>query len=165
MWREERPSAWEIERERALAPLFICFFFPPCPCLSYVNWTSQECCLFYLRSSLRSSDLPLFYFCGLSPSFSFSHHHFWLLFPILTPFSYSNTSKEQAAFNFMAAITICSDQIKPVTVSIVSPSICHEVMGPDALIRIWYPHSPQKNGWFVWIITAVYKELKPTTQR
>ena len=34
--------------------------------LSYVNWASQECCWFYLRFSLWSSDLPLFYFLGLS---------------------------------------------------------------------------------------------------
>ena len=37
----------------------------------------------------------------------------------------------------MAAVTICSDlespKIKSVTVSIVSPSICHEVMGSDAI--------------------------------
>ena len=39
--------------------------------LSYVNWASQECCLFYLRSSLGSSDLLLFYFPGLFPSFVF----------------------------------------------------------------------------------------------
>ena len=43
--------------------------------------------------------------------------------------------------NFMAAITICSDfgapQNKSVTVSIVSPSICHEVMGPDAMILVF----------------------------
>ena len=36
------------------------------------------------------------------------------------------------SFNFMAAVTICSDfgakKIKSVTVSIVSPPICHEVM-------------------------------------
>ena len=51
--------------------------------LPYVNWASQEGCLFYLRSSLRSSDLPLFYICGLFP-LSFSHCHFGLLFPILT---------------------------------------------------------------------------------
>ena len=51
------------------------------PC---VNWVSQEGCLFYLRFSLRSSDLPLFYFCGLLPSLSFSQHHSGLLFPILT---------------------------------------------------------------------------------
>ena len=39
------------------------------------------------------------------------------------------------SFNFMAAVNIYSDldpkKIKSVTVSIVSPSICHEVMGPD----------------------------------
>ena len=37
----------------------------------------------------------------------------------------------------MAAVTICSDfgtqEKKSLTVSIVSPSICHEVMGPDAV--------------------------------
>ena len=42
----------------------------------------------------------------------------------------------------MAAITICSDfggppKIKLATGSTVSPSICHEVMGPDALILIF----------------------------
>ena len=46
-------------------------------------WASQECCLFYLRSSLRSSDLLLFYFRRLFPSLSFSHRHFGLFFPIL----------------------------------------------------------------------------------
>ena len=38
----------------------------------------------------------------------------------------------------MAAVTICSDfgapKIKSDTVSTVSPSISHEVMGPDAMI-------------------------------
>ena len=42
------------------------------------------------------------------------------------------------SFNFMAAVTICSDfgaqERKFVTVSIVYPAICHEVMGPDAVI-------------------------------
>ena len=45
------------------------------------------------------------------------------------------------SFNFMAAITICSDfgaqKIKSDTVSTVSPSICHEVMGPDAMILVF----------------------------
>ena len=40
--------------------------------------------------------------------------------------------KKQASFNFMAAVTICSDfrapKIKSLTVSIVSSSICYEVM-------------------------------------
>ena len=56
--------------------------------------------------------------------------------------SQSFSSKEQASlsFDFMAAVTICSDlepkKMKSVTVSIVSPTVCHEVMGPDAMIFI-----------------------------
>ena len=42
----------------------------------------------------------------------------------------------------MAAVTICSDleppKIKSDTVSTVSPSICHEVMGPDAMIFVFW---------------------------
>ena len=41
----------------------------------------------------------------------------------------------------MAAVTICSDfgaqQIKSDTVCTVSPSISHEVMGPDAMILVY----------------------------
>ena len=41
------------------------------------------------------------------------------------------------SFNFMAAVTICSDfgvqKIKSDTVSTVSPSICHDVMGPGSI--------------------------------
>ena len=66
-----------------LATLFTCFLSFPLG-LPYVNWASQECYLFYLRSSLQSSDLPFFYFHGLFPSLSFSHHHSGLLFPTLT---------------------------------------------------------------------------------
>ena len=63
--------------------LFLCFFLPALS-LPYVNWSSQEGCLFYLRFSLWSLDLPFFHFWGLVPSLSFSHHHFELFFPILT---------------------------------------------------------------------------------
>ena len=62
-------------------PFIICFSSPLG--LPYVNWADRSA-LFYLRSSLRSLNLPLFYFCRLFPSLSFSHHHFGLLFPILT---------------------------------------------------------------------------------
>ena len=45
------------------------------------------------------------------------------------------------SFNFMAAVTICGDfeapKIKSLSVSIVSPSIFHEVMGPDAMILVF----------------------------
>ena len=54
-------------------------------------------------------------------------------------------SKEQGSFNFIAAVTICSDfgapKIKSVTVSPVSPSICHEVMGLDAMILVFWVFS------------------------
>ena len=44
------------------------------------------------------------------------------------------------SLNFMAEVTICSDfgapKIESVTVSIVSPSIYYEVMGPDAMTLV-----------------------------
>ena len=52
------------------------------------------------------------------------------------------SSKEQVSFNFMAAVNIYIDfgaqKIKSVTVSTVSPSIFHEVMGPDAMILVFW---------------------------
>ena len=36
-----------------------------------------------------------------------------------------------------SAVILEPKKIKPVTVSIVSPSICHEVMGPDAVILVF----------------------------
>ena len=36
-----------------------------------------------------------------------------------------------------SAVTLEPSKIKSVTVSIVSPSICHEVMGPDAMILVF----------------------------
>ena len=47
------------------------------------------------------------------------------------------------SFNFMATVTICRDfgalpKIKFVTVSTVSPCICHKVMGPDAMILVFW---------------------------
>ena len=54
---------------------------------------------------------------------------------------HSFSSKEQASFNFMAAVTICSDsdpqKIKSVTASTISPSIHYEVMGPDVMILVF----------------------------
>ena len=66
----------ERQRERdpkRFGSSFYMFFLPLG--LPYVNWASQEGCLFYLRSSLQSSDLPLFYFPGLFPSLSLRHCH------------------------------------------------------------------------------------------
>ena len=36
-----------------------------------------------------------------------------------------------------SAVTLEPPKIKSITVSIVSPSICHEVMGPDAMILVF----------------------------
>ena len=38
----------------------------------------------------------------------------------------------------MAAVTLEPKKIKSLTISIVKPSICHEVMGPDAMILIFW---------------------------
>ena len=55
-----------------------------------------------------------------------------LLFEYVVKVCHSFPSKEHASFNFMAAVTICSDfgapKIKADTVSTVSLSISHEVM-------------------------------------
>ena len=37
-----------------------------------------------------------------------------------------------------SAVILEPKKLKPVTVSIVSPSICHEVMGPDAMILLFW---------------------------
>ena len=70
----ERASVCTQERERRPPPRtsgfsFYMSFLPRG--LPYVNWARQDCCLFYLRSSLRSADLPLFYFLRLFPSLFF----------------------------------------------------------------------------------------------
>ena len=48
----------------------------------------------------------------------------------------------QCLFNFMAAVTICSDFGAPKNkvshCSIIIPSICHEVMRPDAMILVFW---------------------------
>ena len=58
-----------------------------------------------------------------------------LLSIMLSRFSF----KEQESFNFMSAVSISvilePKKIKSVT---VSPSICHEVMEPDAMILVFF---------------------------
>ena len=58
----------EREQESTLAPPFICFSSTwACPMQIGL---SQECCLFYLKSSLWSSDLPLTFLCSIFAGFS-----------------------------------------------------------------------------------------------
>ena len=61
--RRAPQRAGERERESWLwlLYLYVCLSLG----LSYINWASQDCCLFYLRSSLRSLDLH-FIFVGFS---------------------------------------------------------------------------------------------------
>ena len=84
--REERPQ-----------PSFGSFhiFFLLLLGLPCVNWGSQECYLFDLRSSLLSSDLPLSYFRGLFPSVSFNYCHSGLLFPIRTTYRYKKITRDK----------------------------------------------------------------------
>ena len=50
--------------------------------------------------------------------------------------------RSECLFNFMTAVTICNDfgapKVKSVTVSTISPSLCHEVMGSDAMILVFW---------------------------
>ena len=54
-----------------------------------------------------------------------------------------------------AAVILEPKKIKSVTVSIVSPSICHEVMGPDAMIIIFE----------CWILTQLFHSLLSHSSR
>ena len=64
-----------------------------------------------------------------------------LLFNNTDQVCHNFSSQEQASFNFMVAVTIHSDlepkKVKSVTVSIFSPSICYEMMGPEAMVFIF----------------------------
>ena len=64
-----------------------------------------------------------------------------LLFKYAVYIDHSFSSKEQVPYNFIAAVTICSDfgaqKNQSDTVSTVSPSISHEVMRSDAMIFIF----------------------------
>ena len=66
---EKSTPARGKERERALWLLFLYVF--PSPWASPMQiGLSQECCLFYLKSSLWSSDLPLTFPCSIFVGFS-----------------------------------------------------------------------------------------------
>ena len=59
----------------------------------------------------------------------------------------------------MAAVTICSDfgaqKIKSDTVSTVSPSICHEMMGPDEKVQIFNTNSSHFPLWCYFLGTGL----------
>ena len=71
-----------------------------------------------------------------------------------------SASKEQLSFHFMAAVTTCSyfraPKMKFAIVSTVSPSICHEVMGPDAMILVFEWLSRHLYHWATWEALYMY---------
>ena len=61
-----------------------------------------------------------------------------LLFNMLSRLLNAFLPRNKEPFNFMAAVTICSDfGAQEYEISHCSPSICHEVMGPDAMILVF----------------------------
>ena len=73
VWGRTNPK--DMKR-KPLAQFWLLFLyvFPPPRGPALVNWASQECCLFYPRSS-GPLTFVCSIFCGLSPSLAFSHHH------------------------------------------------------------------------------------------
>ena len=61
--------AGEGEREKALWLLLLYVFSSTWACPMQIG-LSQQCCLFYLKSSLWSSDLPLTFLCSIFAGFS-----------------------------------------------------------------------------------------------
>ena len=63
-----------------------------------------------------------------------------LLFNMLSRLVIDFLSRSNRLFSWLqspSAVILEPPKIKSVTVSIVSPSVCHEVMGPDAMILVF----------------------------
>ena len=67
--KSARMHAGEKEREKALWLLLLYVFSSTWACPMQIG-LNQECCLFYLKSSLWSSDLPLTFLCSIFAGFS-----------------------------------------------------------------------------------------------
>ena len=106
-----------------------------------------------LKSLLQHHNWRHQFFNAQPSLWSNSHIHtqvlekpkLWLCIPLSAKWytvyiCHGFSPKEQGSL-WMVAVTLHSDlepkKIKPVTVSIVSSSICHEVMGPDAMILVF----------------------------
>ena len=64
-----------------------------------------------------------------------------LLFNMLSRLVIDFLSRSNRLFSWLqspSAVILEPPKIKSVTVSIVSPSVCHEVMGPDAMILVFW---------------------------
>ena len=85
-----------------------------------------------------------------------------LLFNSLSRFVVAFSSKWQVSFNFMAAVTVCSDfgaqENKNCYCFHFSPSICHEVMGLDVIILV--SETPWLDLNYLFIINQTRKLLR-----
>ena len=52
-------------------------------------------------------------------------------------------------------------KIKSATISTVSPSICHEVMGPDAMILVFWMLSFKPTFSLYWVLLGTLKPMRP----
>ena len=78
-----------------------------------------------------------YHFANQSPysqSYGFSSSHVWMVITFLPRSKLLLISWLQSP----SAVILETKKIKSLTVSIVSPSICHEVMGPDAMILVFW---------------------------
>ena len=62
---------------------------------------------------------------------------FYMLFRLVTAFLPRSKYLLISWLQSPSAVILEPKKIKSLTVSIVSPSICHEVMGPDAMILVF----------------------------
>ena len=114
----------------ALSPLYT-------PTLTSIHdhWKKHSFSYPYMTTG-KSISFPRRIFASKVTSLLFN-----MLFRLVITFLLASL-KEQASFNFRATVNICSDfgapKIKAVTVSTFSPSICHDVMGPDAMILVFW---------------------------
>ena len=80
----------------------------------------------------KTMDLTIWTFVGKIISLLFS-----MLFKLVIAFLSKNKHLLISWLQSLSAVILEPKKIKSVAVSIVSPSICHEEMGPDAMIFVF----------------------------
>ena len=62
----------------------------------------------------------------------------------------------------LSAVILVPKKIKSVTVSIVSPSICHEVMGQDVMILVFWMNPHERELWTLSSVKVQYMQIHVT---
>ena len=71
------------------------------------------------------------------PSMGFSRQEYWSGVPLVITFLPRSKRLLISLLQSPSAMILEPPKIKSVTVSIVSPSICHEVKGPESVILVF----------------------------